>query len=429
MTDLPKDFLNRMKDTLGDEFPEFLSVYEREPYRGFRVNVSKLSPDEFFGLCGREVEPVEWCENGFYFDADSPISGKDPRFCAGLYYIQEPSAMSAAGLLDVRRGDRILDLCAAPGGKSTQIAEKLCGSGLLVSNEYSSKRAAVLRENIERLGFSNVIVTNCPVAELEKRWVGEFDKILVDAPCSGEGMFRKETAAVREWSVEHTEACAVRQRKILDSTAKMLSGGGILVYSTCTFAPRENEELTDAFLRENPDFELIKSIRIYPHLQKGEGHFAAALRKRGEISRKAKKAVCTAPPTEFSEFVNENLTNFDFEGDYTKFGGRLFLMPENAPDIEKIKVLSAGLYLGAIKKNRFEPSHALCHALRADDFKRTVDFGADSLEIQKYLRGETLSAHGENGFCAVLADGFPLGWGKTVDGIIKNHYPKNLRFF
>lgn len=429
MMDLPEEFLNRMKNTLGEEFSEFLSVYEREPYRGFRVNVSKISPDEFFGLCGRTFEPVKWCENGFYFDDGSPISGKDPRFCAGLYYIQEPSAMSAAGLLDVRRGERILDLCAAPGGKSTQIAEKLGGSGFLVSNEYSPKRASVLNENIERLGFSNVIVTNCPVTELEKRWVGEFDKILVDAPCSGEGMFRKEAAAVREWSVEHTEACAVRQRKILDSAAKMLADGGTLVYSTCTFAPCENEELTDAFLKENPDFELINRIRIYPHLQKGEGHFAAALRKRGEVSHKEKKAGCTAPPPEFAEFVNENLTKFTFEGSYTRFGGRLFLMPENAPDIEKIKVISAGLYLGDIKKNRFEPSHALCRALRADAFKRTVPLSSDSPEIQKYLRGETLSGECENGFCAVLADGFPLGWGKTVDGIIKNHYPKRLRLF
>lgn len=428
MIDLPKEFLNRMESMLGAEFSEFMSVYNEPPYRGFRINTSKIAPEEFLARRGI-FESVPWCESGFYFDDNSGISGKDPYFCAGLYYIQEPSAMSAVGLLDVQKGDRVLDLCAAPGGKSTQIAEKLGTDGLLVSNEYAPKRAAILRENIERLGFANVIVTNCEVTALEHKWSEEFDKILVDAPCSGEGMFRKEPAAIDAWSIEHTEACALRQLKILNSAAKMLRGGGTVVYSTCTFSECENEGVISEFLKEHPEFELLKSIRIFPHRQKGEGHFAAALKKSGTTDNIGKKQNKNTPPEEFALFTEKNLVRFDLKGEYTLFGGRLFLMPENAPDIAGIKTLSAGLYLGDIKKNRFEPSYALAHAIGADCFKRLASFDADSTEIQKYLRGETLAADIENGFCAVAADGFPLGWGKVTDGIIKNHYPKNMRLF
>lgn len=427
MIDLPKEFSERMKNTLGGEFAEFLNVYENPPHRGFRVNLTKILPAEFFALTGREFEQVEWCKNGFYFSEGDGISGKDSLFCAGLYYIQEPSAMSAVGLLDVQQDDRVLDLCAAPGGKSTQIAEKLGADGFLVSNEYAPKRAAVLRENIERLGFKNVIVTNCEVGALEKKWSGEFDKILVDAPCSGEGMFRKEPAAVSAWSLEHTEACAVRQIKILNSAAKMLRDGGRIVYSTCTFAPCENEGVISEFLKTHPEFELAETTKILPHKQKGEGHFSAALIKRGDAPKMKTKAAQSAPPREFAEFADKNLTRFDLNGNYTLFGGRLFLTPVSAPDINGVKVLSAGLYLGDIKKNRFEPSHALALALTADCFKRAVNFPHTDISVQKYLRGETLSAEAQNGYCAVLADGFPLGWGKAVDGILKNHYPKNLR--
>ncbi len=437
MINLPSDFLKRTKNTLGAEFSDFLNAYNYPPYRGFRVNVSKISPEEFFALRGQTFERVPWCENGFYFKDGDGISGRDPHFRAGLYYIQEPSAMSAAGLLDVQKGDRVLDLCAAPGGKSTQIAERLGGDGLLVSNEYAPKRAAVLRENIERLGFKNVIVTNAEVSALAEKQRGEFDKILVDAPCSGEGMFRKEPAAVAAWSLEHSRSCAARQLKILESAAGMLRAGGRLVYSTCTFAECENEDVISEFLKTHGEFELLKTVKIYPHRQKGEGHFAAALQKRGEqavnnptASKKKGRANEreTQPPAEFSEFADKNLIGFNKpRGEYVLFGGRLFLTPPDAPRTDGIKVLSAGLYLGDVKKNRFEPSHALCLALRAEDFRKSVNLSHDSVELQKFLRGETLEAACGNGWCAVLADGFPIGWGKASDGVLKNKYPKGLR--
>lgn len=351
--------------------------------------------------------------------------------------------MAVAEAIGIKPGDFVLDLCAAPGGKATHAAEKLCGEGALVANEIIPKRAKLLSENIERMGIRNAVVTNEQPERLAEKYPGFFDKIIVDAPCSGEGMFKKEPRAAEEWSVEHTHSCAERQKKILASAMKMLKPGGRLIYSTCTFAPCENEGVCEWFLTEYPDTELVPidlpnltdargewvgakhdlsgAKRIFPHKADGEGHFLALFQRNGGEENSCEKSYKSVNEAEFRKFADDCL-KIKLDGEFADFGEKLYLLPHKI-DLDKIKTERAGLFLGTAKKGRFEPSHALCLALRAEDFKNTYE----TAEPEKFYRGET-SACGGNGWTAVLYDGCPIGWGKANGGILKNHYPKYLRF-
>lgn len=440
---LPEAFLERMKNMLGEEFTEFLGSFShKDVCGGMRINGLKKGAREAVQRETGDLSGVPWCADGFYADKDI-ISGKHPYHVGGLVYFQEPSAMLPVEVLGICPGDFVLDLCAAPGGKSSQAAVKLSGSGLLVANEIVQKRALILCENIQRMGIKNAIVTNESPERLAEKYKCFFDKIIVDAPCSGEGMFKKEPQAIREWSLEHTYSCAQRQKNILRSAFSMLKGGGYLVYSTCTFAPCENEEIAAWVLEEFPEVELVSIVapgvsdgrngwaesrfdltgtkRIFPHKSKGEGHFAALFKKNGDEKNDYRKNYKTEKECLFRSFEKEFL-NTHLEGAFTEFGDKLYLMPYNL-DIDKIKTELPGLFLGVCKKGRFEPSHALCLALEKEDFKNILETD----QPEKFFRGETLCGK-EKGWTGVMYNGFPIGWGKCSDGIVKNHFPKYLRF-
>lgn len=442
--ELPKQFKARLKEMLDSEYDEFLKAFLENEHIGIRINTLKGGSLSAIKSVLGDLEPVLWCKNGYYADK-TLLSGKHPYHIAGLFYFQEPSAMSVVEALDIKKGDFVLDLCAAPGGKATQAAEKLSGSGLLVANEIIEKRCKVLAENIARLGIKNAVITNESPSKLAQKYENFFDKIIVDAPCSGEGMFRKDEKALSEWSEEHTKSCAIRQKKILSDAIKMLKCEGKLIYSTCTFAPCENEGVADWILSSYPDmklekialsglsdadgkwvsssFDLSGAKRIFPHTAKGEGHFLALFTKTGgDIADKQETPSCKEENL-YREFERENL-EIRLDGIVISFGERLFLLPYGI-NIDKIKTESAGLFLGIAKKERFVPSHALCMALKKEDFKRTLDI-SDS-DCEKFFHGETLDAD-TDGWTAVTYNGFPVGWGKGTGGVLKNHFPKNLRF-
>lgn len=446
---LPEKFLDRMKEMLGSEYEEFLASFEQDRYQALRLNALKKNRNEKYateilapleetdGAGSLHLTKVPWAENGYYYEsADQP--GKHPYHEAGVYYIQEPSAMAPVPLLEVQPGERILDLCAAPGGKSTQIAAALQGEGLLVCNEIHPARAKILSENVERMGIRNACVTNETPRHLSEVFVEYFDRILVDAPCSGEGMFRKNEVACEEWSPENVELCASRQDEILDCAAKMLRAGGRLVYSTCTFAPQENEGSINRFVQRHPEFEILDSQRLWPHRVKGEGHFMAVLQKAGQVPEGyaplalggTEKGLGLKELGEFLEFAKENL-NMDAEylkaQKYLKFGDNIYLMPEDMPSVKGLKVLRPGLHVGTLKKNRFEPSHALALAISPREAVHTWDLSSTEATIGAYLNGQTFPAEGEKGWYLICVDGFSIGWGKLAGGIMKNHYPKGLR--
>ena len=427
---LPEAFLERMKKQLGAQYPAYLDSLERPRAVAMRFNPLKGEPVQLPFV----QQPVPWEPMGYYYDPDSR-PGLHPYHEAGVYYLQEASAMAPVVLLDPQPGERICDLCAAPGGKSTQIAGRLMGQGFLLCNEINPKRAKILSRNVERLGIANGLVTNEHPAVLAERFDGFFDRVLIDAPCSGEGMFRKEEAAITDWSVETVEMCANRQREILHSGARLVRPGGRLVYSTCTFAPEENEETVEAFLAEHPDFEPEEvsapwfaagengSFRLWPHLLKGEGHFAAVLRRKGDapatqIATKAEKL-----PREWLDFAKEMQLQLP-AGRPVLFGQSLSWAPEQMPDIARLKVLRPGLELGIVKKGRFEPAHAL--ALWLKTCKNTVAYPAESLEMAAYLHGDVVPC-GKKGWCLVCVDEYSIGWGKGDGTVLKNHYPKGLR--
>lgn len=422
---LPEAFKERMKTDLKNEYDSFLQSYDKEPTIALRVNTLKLSPEEFKSTVDFCKNAVGWCPTGFYYDGKK---GNHASSIAGLFYSQEPSAQIAAELADVKKGDKVLDLCAAPGGKSTQLAAKLMDEGLLVSNEVNSGRAKILCENIERMGVKNAVVTNMYPEKMEKLFPEFFDKIVVDAPCSGEGMFRKDDVAIQEWSIEHTLSCAERQLLILDSAYKMLAPGGKLVYSTCTFSRVENECVAEKFAEKYPDITLLEMHRLMPHKIEGEGHFSALFEKGGN-KKDGKYSIPTLAKKEMTEayrqFEKENL-NTTLKGNFVSFGDFLYLLPEEMISLDKIKCIRPGLQLGEVRKGRFIPSHHLCMVLKKDDFKRTVYLSDE--EIPLYVKGEAISKNGEKGYGAMLYnEKYPIGWYKMSDGLAKNHYPKHLR--
>ena len=427
---LPEAFLLRMQQQLGAEYPQYLESLERP--RGVALRFNPLKGEK--PALPFVKDPVAWEPNGYYYDPDSR-PGLHPCHDAGVYYLQEASAMSAVALLDPQPGERICDLCAAPGGKTTQIAGRMMGEGFLLCNEINPKRAKILSRNIERMGVANSLVTNEHPAHLAEKYAGFFDRVLIDAPCSGEGMFRKEEAAVTDWSQETVEMCARRQREILHSGAALLKPGGRLVYSTCTFAPEENEQCIASFLQDHPEFvpEPVSApwftpvstgaFRLWPHKLLGEGHFAAVLRKTAGVE----ETVAYAPEVPLPKLWQDFAKDMDIHlptGKATLFGQSLYWAPAQMPDIRGIKVLRPGLELGELKKDRFEPAHAL--ALWLKDASRTADFSAEGKEIAVYLQGQTLESP-LRGWVLIRADTYSLGWAKGDGKVLKNHYPKGLR--
>ncbi len=438
----------------SSESADFFLSYRQQRAFGLRVNSLKITPETLAKQSGFHLKSIPFCPSGFYYEeTDKP--GKHPYHQAGLYYIQEPSAMFVAEQIGARPGEKVLDLCAAPGGKSAQIAAAMNNEGLLVANEVYPKRARALSENIERMGITNTLVTNETPERLADYFPGYFNRILVDAPCSGEGMFRKDPQAVHYWSTAHVRKCAALQSKILDYAYRMLAAGGILVYSTCTFSPEENEQMIDGLLAKYPDLELLpvekkngiengrpewtesqnsligRTARLWPHRLAGEGHFAAKLQKyetvqtvqKGRTAKSAKETLLKDYRLFESEALAEKLNGIFFFA-----GKQLFLLPGGCPDLDGLNVIRAGLHLGEQKKKRFEPNHALALALPAQAFRSTIAMTSKNGDWEAYLRGETLPAPaGFKGWAAVLIDGFPLGWVKAAGGLLKNYYPKGLR--
>lgn len=427
---LPEAFLQRMEAQLGSEYPAFLESLERPRAVALRFNPMKGERPvlPFVGA------PVPWEPEGFYYDPETR-PGLHVYHEAGVYYLQEASAMAPVALLDPKPGERVCDLCAAPGGKTTQIAGRMLGQGFLVCNEINPKRAKILSRNIERMGVANALVTNEHPETLASRFPGFFDRVLVDAPCSGEGMFRKEEAAVTDWSQETVQMCARRQREILDSAARLVRPGGRLVYSTCTFAPEEDEETVAAFLEAHPEFtpEPVEapwfvpgenaSYRMWPHKLLGEGHFAAVLRKTQGESEEVPACPGEKCPKAWESFAKELDITLP-EGKAVSFGQSLYWAPTELPELNRLKVLRPGLELGTERKGRFEPAHAL--ALWLKTCAAAESFPPESPEMKAYLHGDVVPS-GKKGWCLVQAGGYAIGWGKGDGSVLKNHYPKGLR--
>jgi 16S rRNA C967 or C1407 C5-methylase (RsmB/RsmF family)/NOL1/NOP2/fmu family ribosome biogenesis protein len=451
-----------MRLLLGEEYPDFAAAYGEPPAAGLRVNLLKLSPEEFLAGSPFRLEPVPWCPEGFLI-LDSPTQpGKHPYHAAGLYYLQDPSAMAAVELLDPQPGELVLDLSAAPGGKATMIAARLGGLGVLIANEIHPKRVWELAGNLERWGARNAAVLNETPGRLAEHFGAIFDRVLLDAPCSGEGMFRKSEAARREWVPELVRSCAVRQSAILEEAARLVRPGGRLAYSTCTFAPEEDEEVALRFLEAHPEFAPAPApalpgfapgrpdwvspppdpalaaeaagalVRLWPHRAACEGHFFASFQRisgepgkarpwrLGKIPRQARQ--------EWAEFAAQNLAGASEEAGLHLEGAYLYRLPPGLPDLAGLRLTHPGWWLGVLKKDRFEPSHALALGLEAGDALRTAPLTSSAPETAAYLRGEGFPSEGENGWTLVTVDGFPLGWGKRVNGVLKNYYPRGLRW-
>ena len=421
---LPEKFIERMKKRLGADFPAFLASYERPPYRALRVNTLKISAEEFMRRApfplGEQIG-----KEGFYIREEKP--GADPYHFAGLYYLQEPSAMSVGGMSAVCPKKRVLDLCAAPGGKTTHVAAQMAGEGILIANEVNYARAKILLQNVERMGICNSAVTSASPRTLAALFPAYFDLVLADAPCSGEGMFKKEENAIPEWSEENVARCAARQREILDCAADIVCPDGLLLYSTCTFAEEEDEWQVEDFLRRHPAFECVNMQKLYPHEFRGEGHFCALLRKKGEDFLRAKQFSPRRDPQAeraFGAFCEDFFITPPTGTLHTLADGRMYLLPAGMPDLKGVSLLRLGVELGEWDGKLFKPAHALAMALgmRA---RRKVTLSRE--EAVRYLHGETLAADIPNGWCAVCVEEFPLGLGKAVNGTVKNHLPKGLR--
>ncbi len=432
MTNLPAQFIENMKKQLPQtEWEGFFACYEKSPFKGVRLNPLKGDRYALKELLPFLEGPIPWEENGFYTTEEK--LGGNPLHFAGAFYSQEPSAMAAAPLLEVKAGEKVLDLCSAPGGKGTQLACKMNGEGIILLNEPVSSRAKILSQNIERMGIKNAVVTNEYPEQIAAKFQGYFDKVLVDAPCSGEGMFRKNSEeALAEWSEENISLCAQRQKGILDCATKVLRVGGRLVYSTCTFAESEDEGQVRDYLQSHPEMTLIKQEKLYPHKVDGEGHFVALFEKTGSTQawdsriKGAKRSVTATGERAYREF-EKSFFKEKFADNLYEVNGVLYQLPKDAFDWKGLHILRAGVKLGEVKNNRFEPSHALAMSAKASECQNIVDFAIDDPRLEKYLRGETVEVDGKKGWCLVCVCSLPVGLGKIVDGNMKNHLPKGLR--
>ncbi|MBQ8182835.1 MAG: NOL1/NOP2/sun family putative RNA methylase [Clostridia bacterium] len=449
MKRLPEKYAERMKILLGDEFENYVNSFNDKPVRAFRVNTDKISVEDFLKINPFTTKKIPYVENGFYFE-DEKI-GNHPYHHAGMIYVQEPGAMMPAECIDIEPDWRVLDMCAAPGGKSTQLKNKLGEKGILVSNEIVASRCKILTGNIERLGLKNVVTTCMDTKKLARIFPETFDLVMVDAPCSGEGMFRKEEVAIDEWSPENVENCTVRQAEILENAVKVLKDGGYIIYATCTFSLDENEKTVDEFLQNHPDFELVrvkKSVekntcdgisfegcvskninytrRFYPHKNKGEGQFAAVLRNTVS-SRKSTPFRCNNKgkiDKAVYDFLDSTLKGYEKEKVLMHKETPVYFTPDFS--VDKATAFACGVTIGEIRKNYILPHHQFFSAM-GDDFKRKINLAPESDELKKYLHGEEFETDCENGWAVVCVDGCTLGGVKVVNGRAKNHYPKGLR--
>lgn len=457
---LPPSFLPTLTPVLGDELDQFVIALQQSPVTGLRANTLKTTPSTLRQrLAAYGLTPVPWCAAGFVVAASSPGEsemplGKHPLHAAGLYYLQDPSAMAAAEWLAPQPGERVLDLCGAPGGKATHLSSLMGDEGILVANETVPARAAVLAENLERWGTRRALVTVETAERLAQCWPGYFDRVLVDAPCSGEGMFRRQLAEGTRltWQAEQVPGCARRQRSILHHAAQLVRAGGWLLYSTCTFNTTENEETVHAFLHDHPHFDLVpgtpqvgfasgdrrfagheQMARLWPHHLTGEGHFLAIMRRQADARSTGDGPLSIPPATTpaaqraWAAFCAAALAAQPI-GHLVQTGAYLYLWPKGAPPLTGLRVLRPGWWLGEVRQARFVPSHSLALALPAAQFLQVIDLPADAPEVAAYLRGEPLHEPGTDGWLAVCVEGHVLGWGKRTHGVVKNHYPKGLRW-
>ena len=458
-----------MARLLGDEYDAFLASYNDPPVMGLRVNTLKLLAERFLTITPFQLEPIPWSPVGFRFLPPSEGSdppGKHAHHASGLFYLQEPSAMAAAELLNPRPGERVLDLAAAPGGKSTHLAAKMENQGLIVANEIHPQRVWDLAENLERCGIRNATITNETPERLAEHFGAFFDRVLVDAPCSGEGLFRKSHKARQEWNFKLVESCAIRQSKILQSAARLVRPGGWLAYATCTFSPQENEGTLAGFLANHHEFEIVQSsnlpgfsashpewltppapdslrasFRLWPHRSQGEGHFIALLRRNESQAKSIVKShhqgkVPLNALRIYREFIDETLVSTSIDARLALIGSYLYHLHVDLPDLGGLNCLHPGWWLGTVRKNHFVPAHALAMGLTKEDAFRLVELESSNPgPVYAYLRGEGLSVDNlrksqpEDGWVMVTVDGYPLGWGKQVQGVIKNYYPRGLRRF
>ncbi len=449
MIDLPVAFSERMKSLLGDEYEKYLETLSQEPVKAFRVNTDKISLENFSRIDVFSNGKIPYVGNGFYLDYDK--IGNHPYHHAGMIYVQEPAAMMPAECIEIEENWAVLDMCAAPGGKSTQLKNKLGEDGVLVSNEIIPSRCKILTGNIERLGLKNTVTTCMDTKRLADTFPNTFDLIMCDAPCSGEGMFRKEEIAVSEWSEENVRMCAQRQAEILDNAVKLLKNGGYIIYATCTFSLEENEMMIDSFLQKHPEFELVKPCesvikctsdgvafdgckcenisytrRSYPHINRGEGQFAAVLHNNlgvGSATRQQPVRKSSVDKAVF-EFLDSTLTDYDKTYVTLYKGNPVYFTPDF--QVKDGAAFSCGVTIGELKKNYIQPHHQFFMAM-GNLFKRKIELSADDERLKKYLHGEEIPVDCENGWAVVCVDGCATGGVKVVNGVAKNHYPKGLR--
>ncbi|WP_031555882.1 RsmF rRNA methyltransferase first C-terminal domain-containing protein [Lachnospira multipara] len=455
---LPNKYLESMKEMLGQDFDAYLKSFEDTRLYGLRVNNLKISTEDFLKISPFKLTPIPWIENGFYYEEDEKPA-KHPYYYAGLYYIQEPSAMTPANVLPINEGDVVLDMCAAPGGKSTELAAKLNNTGLLVTNDISNSRTKALLKNVEINGCNKICVLNEDPKLIADRFSEFFDKILIDAPCSGEGMFRKDNKLIKAWEKTGPEVFSEIQKSVIMSGAKMLKPGGMMLYSTCTFSKLEDEETIMHLLNNRDDFELVdikpyegfshgfeisneakakninKTVRIFPHKMKGEGHYVALLRKKGdnEINniRYISQGFNSKVPTEVTDFLDS--FNFEYDKKYINIRGTyVYLVSKYMQEEKGLRIIRNGLLLGEIKKNRFEPSQALAMALKLSDYPNVINLDVKDERVVKYLKGETLDCDDftdvKDGWVLIGVSGYSLGWGKFKNGQVKNKYLAGWRW-
>jgi NOL1/NOP2/sun family putative RNA methylase len=447
-----------MKELLKEDYESYLASFNEKRLYGLRINTMKISPEEFLKISPFHLEPIPWIENGFYFqEEDKPA--KHPYYFAGLYYIQEPSAMTPANVLPIEEGDVVFDMCAAPGGKSTELGAKLMGSGLLITNDISNSRAKALLKNVEVFGISNLCVLSEDPQKLSGRFRGLFDKVLIDAPCSGEGMFRKDNKLIKSWEKNGPSFYAQIQQNIILTGADLLKPGGKMLYSTCTFSRLEDEESVLHLLKNRPEMHLLdikpysgfshgfadtqeekelgieKTVRIFPHKMPAEGHFLALFEKdkdADESFHALRKPNTQKLPEELKEF----LTHIDWEileKDIFVRESKAYLVAKEMPEESGLRIMRNGLLLGEVKKNRFEPSQALAMALKSSQYDKVISLPADDERVIKYLKGETIEIDDcekelQNGWNLFCVDNFPLGWGKLSGTTLKNKYLAGWRW-
>ena len=449
MIELPPLFAERMKKLLGDEYSLYEKAVNSAPVKAFRVNTRKVSVADFLQVEDFSKGSIPYCETGFYLDYEKV--GNHPYHHAGMIYVQEPAAMAPAECVDIDPSWTVLDMCAAPGGKSTQLKNKLNDDSVLVSNEIIPSRCKILTGNIERLGLKNTVTTCMDTKKLAKTFPNCFNLIMCDAPCSGEGMFRKEEVAVSEWSQANVEMCAERQKEILRNAVKLLKNGGYIIYATCTFSIEENEMVVDDFLQNNPEFELVRvtervekntsdgisydgcqcsdihyARRFYPHKGEGEGQFMAVLHNTlpEENTPPAPKKKNDKIPAIVYDFLGDVLSEYDEENVMLYNGNPVYFTPDFP--VKDGSAFSCGITIGEVRKNYIQPHHQFFMGL-GDSFKRQINLSVDSPELKKYLHGEEINVECSNGWAVVMVEGCTLGGAKVVNGIAKNHYPKGLR--